>query len=498
MQTYSAIRSTLMQLIEAELEVDKEQLDVLSDDANLIEAPLFLDSVDLMQLSAACKKAFQLKDLGELSTVTLATLTRQIALNLTQQKQAAPLETWADQVTSLKETDLLALIQRSLECEIIGQARLIKDSTPCDIIVSTMVLLAHNITPVLSANAASNANAFSWRELPLANQEVEVPFRSITAFLQQHSDKTIGFETSGSTGKPQTWHKSIASLHAEALTFADTFSFDAVDYFCACVDIRHMFGFIWAFMLPLQLGKPVCYELGSTPDLQPVRDKQVGVILTPTMFDFVADQLSQNHCYLISSGAPFKGEKEQKLADLISSLSLSIQAFEVLGSTETGGIGYRPLGNNETHFTKFTAVDIYQNAERKTMLRSPFLVANCEEFELKDKLIFSNENQFTHGGRADQIFKYAGKRYSLQSIEKILQERFAGLRHRVFFIEDNNNNKGGELVAFVEGLSCIPTLQDIRSWFKDLPTPQVHFLAQFPENELGKITLSALQECVHE
>lgn len=132
------------------------------------------------------------------------------------------------------------------------------------------------------------------------------------------------------------------------------------------------------------------------------------------------------------------------------------------------------------------------------MLRSPFLVANCEEFELKDKLIFSNENQFTHGGRADQIFKYAGKRYSLQSIEKILQERFAGLRHRVFFIEDNNNNKGGELVAFVEGLSCIPTLQDIRSWFKDLPTPQVHFLAQFPENELGKITLSALQECVHE
>ncbi|MEJ6474892.1 AMP-binding protein [Pseudoalteromonas piscicida] len=498
MQTNSAIRSKLMQLIEAELEVDIEQLDLLDDDANLLEAPLFLDSVDLMQLSAACKKAFKLSDLGELSTVTLKTLTDQITTKLTQQKQINVLETWTDQHTALSEQTLLTIIQASQNIEISGAVRVIKDSAPCDIIKSAMILLAHNITPVLSANTATTADAFSWRELPIAEQDTPPLFSSMTQFLQHHSDKTIGFETSGSTGKPQTWQKSIASLHAEAVTFADTFGFGDIDYFCACVDIRHMFGFIWAFMLPLQLNKPVCYELGSTPDLQPVQDKGIAVILTPTMFDFVADQLGKQHHYLISSGAPFKGEKEQKLALLTEQKALSLRAFEVLGSTETGGIGYRPLACNETLFTKFSVVDIYQNAEHKTMLNSPFLVANCAAFELKDKLIFTNENQFKHAGRADQIFKYAGKRYSLQSIEKVLQERFAGLRHRVFFIEDNNNNKGGELVAFVEGLSCIPTLQDIRSWFKDLPTPQVHFLAQFPENELGKITLSALQECVHE
>ncbi|RRS06779.1 AMP-dependent synthetase [Pseudoalteromonas sp. J010] len=498
MQTNSAIRSTLIQLIEAELEIDIEQLNLLDDDANLLEAPLFLDSVDLMQLSAACKKAFKLSDLGELSTVTLNTLTEQIITKLTQQKQASLLDTWTDQHSALGEQALLTLIQASKDTEISGTVRVIKDSAPCDIIKSVMILLAHNITPVLCATATTSQDAFSWKDLVISPQHEVVQPGSITQFLQQYSDKTIGFETSGSTGKPQIWQKSIASLHAEAVTFADTFGFGDADYFCACVDIRHMFGFIWAFMLPLQLGKPVCYELGSTPDLQPIKNKHIAVILTPTMFDFVADQISYQHHYLISSGAPFKGEKEQKLTQLTEQKALSIRAFEVLGSTETGGIGYRPLACNETLFTKFSVVDIYQNAEQKTMLRSPFLVVDCEAFELKDKLVFSNPQQFSHAGRADQIFKYAGKRFSLQSIEKVLTEHFAGLRHRVFFIEDSNNNKGGELVAFVEGLSHTPALQDIRSWFKDLPTPQVHFLAQFPENELGKITLSALQESVHE
>ncbi len=501
MQTPSAVRSQLIELIESELEIESSQLSQLVDDDNLLDAPLYLDSVDLMQLSSACKKTFSVSDLGELSTVTIGSIVTAICSAMEQHQVALSQATWFEEQRSLTQHQLVTIIEQSKRFNFsypVGSHVYVQDSKSIDVIVSTLVLLANQFVPIQSTANSDQHTQFSWKSLPQDDSYSESQELTLSAQLEQLIDCKIGFETSGSTGAPQTWFKTLRSLQQEAKCFQQTFGFDNLEYVTACVDIRHMYGFVWAFMLPLQLALPVCYQLGTLPSLAPFPEHRNLLILTPTLFDFTYEQLTNKTHYLVSSGAPFKGEREQKLATYIAEHNLTLSAFEVLGSTETGGIGFRTLGQHREYFTKFSDVEISTEGDN-LVLRSPFLVSDQHEFLLKDKLVFINENQFTHGGRADQIFKYAGKRYSLQSIEQVLSENLNGLKNKVFFIEDSTHSKGGELIAFVEQKASKTTdAADIRAWFNQLPVPKVHFLPEFPVNELGKTTLSALKECIYE
>ncbi|MBQ4849254.1 AMP-binding protein [Pseudoalteromonas sp. MMG012] len=507
MQSVDTIITQLKVMLVSDLEVLPEQAANLSISQSLLETPVFLDSVDLMQLYAQCKKTFALSVISEPSFPSLEQLAT--AIIDSAKHQALPVQTgyfYDNQNTPLSEGSVLDLIALTAYSNIDIKPNnesghvYVKDSSPLDIIKTVCVLLSLGYTPILSAAKHAPNNAFSWQQLPKTPSNINHNRHQLLPFLQMELiDNNVGFETSGSTGTPQQWFKSIRALLNEADTFTQSFDFSDVDYITACVDLRHMYGFVWGFALPLKLNIPVHYQHSNTPQLCPVKQQNNACIVTPTLWDFAAEQLCSKTKLLVSSGAAFGAQRTVKLEEIQKEKQLICPAIEVLGSTETGALGYRTLKTTSRYFTRFNVVNFKLADNGQYQITSPFLASGLTTFSLQDKLNFIDENTFEHLGRLDKIFKYAGKRVSIKAVEDVLSHVFSDLNNKVYFIEDTRNIKGGELVAFVESPKLSLTdFADFQHHFVDLPIPKINFIKSFPINDMGKTTLSALKEMIHD
>lgn len=297
------------------------------------------------------------------------------------------------------------------------------------------------------------------------------------------------FATSGSTGESQLIEKHAEGLKNEVFALARLYEIQSGDVVCSLVRPFHIYGFLHSFLLPLFVGTEV-HHWDSTlalPSLDGGFPYQSDLIITvPSHYNLMT--LVWEFAFtrsVVSSGAPLGQEREKNIAE--APARRFERYWEILGSTETGGIAYRRVDQRQL-FRPFPKIRM-ETLEKGTRIYSPFL-APTESIISQDQLEITSEGDLIHKGRSDRIFKYGGSRYSLAEVEKALSAICSGQRVIVHFEEQKAIPQGGTLLAWIEG-----DVQEVRALFpKNLPCPKkITFLPIFPRDAQGKISLSSLK-----
>jgi acyl-coenzyme A synthetase/AMP-(fatty) acid ligase len=98
---------------------------------------------------------------------------------------------------------------------------------------------------------------------------------------------------------------------------------------------------------------------------------------------------------------------------------LGVAPIEVLGSTETSGVGWRRVGT--PRFAPFPSVELRTSSEELLEVRSPFSGVS-DWLRMGDRVHLLAEGGIELLGRADRIAKIEDKRISLPEIEARLGE----------------------------------------------------------------------------
>ncbi len=235
----------------------------------------------------------------------------------------------------------------------------------------------------------------------------------------------ICFFTSGSSGQPKAIDKQLSQLLKEAEQLQQLWPIAPGTQYIATVSHQHIYGLLFRLLWPL-MYKGVCQsQLVEYPEtlLTELRaNKPCRLISSPAFLqrleqqDFAAiEDTGVEIDAIFSSGGP--------LATVTASAvhqGLSVLPLEILGSTETGGIGYRQQHTDACAWQAIPCVNIGLGTDQRLQIRSPYL-AEPELWHLcDDRIELITETTFRLLGRADRVVKIEEKRVSLDEMEQLL------------------------------------------------------------------------------
>lgn len=225
--------------------------------------------------------------------------------------------------------------------------------------------------------------------------------------------------TSGSTGNPLMQPKCFRQLASELDCQAELWPMDngAV---VSQVSHQHIYGLLTGILRPLCHGVPFCGAENRYPEAMAERLAEASragfaahLISSPAQLSRLPDHLSwQAPVRVFSSGAPLAEDDAKRCENL-----LGAPVIEIYGSTETGGIAHRRQTLCEA-WTPLPSVEL-SFVDATLSLRSPFLTAPTEWWQQSDNVEPCPEG-FRLLGRADRLAKIAGKRISLNALERHL------------------------------------------------------------------------------
>lgn len=312
--------------------------------------------------------------------------------------------------------------------------------------------------------------------------------------FDQPTQTKIIFCTSGTSGHSVFVDKSWSQLIRECYILRDLYQLNCGDSVLSLVSPLHLYGFLHGFMVPFLFGLethlytiskglyPVEIESGHNYSL---------LCVSPALWDYALTLSNRKiiKC-VVSSGAALGNIRTQ---NALRSHLHNTRFIEVIGSTETGGIAFRWLKEGERidYFQLFDGVELSIEAG-KTWIRSPYVdrvQGKKSRFQLSDKFISTEDPKiFQFLGRFDRIFKYAGKRFSLDETEQQLRKILKGRKVCCQFLRDDSRIKGGILRAIIEG-EPVPKMELKLRWMKEglLPFPDlILFRPDIPLCPLGK------------
>lgn len=225
--------------------------------------------------------------------------------------------------------------------------------------------------------------------------------------------------TSGSNGTPKAIDKTLALLDAEIEQL------DAVwggiisnSTITSTVSHQHIYGLLFRVLWPLCSGR--AFERLNVIYPEQViahANQDTTLISSPALLKRLAEEhVSKPYRAIFSSGGPLSFDAAQHSHNLFEQ-----RPFEVFGSTETGGIGYRQQQDATTPWLLFPTINMVLNAEGCLRLLSPFIDPN-NWYQTSDQCACLSERTFMLKGRADRIVKIEEKRISLTEVERRLCE----------------------------------------------------------------------------
>ena len=311
--------------------------------------------------------------------------------------------------------------------------------------------------------------------------------------------------TSGSTGNPVRLAKRFDQLdtelaaHARLWPLADSCVISQVSH-------QHIYGLLTGVLHPLCAGAPFygdpCrYPEGLVERLKEADEAHLApvIVSSPAQLSRLPDHLawhkSPRPTRVFSSGAPLALEHAQQAETL-----LEAPVIEIYGSTESGGIAQR----RQTHDAVWQAlpgVELSFNKGRLA-LRSPFLEAPQRWWHQPDR-VTPKHSGFELLGRADRLVKIAGKRVSLDQIERLLAATEEVREARCIDLERADSRLG---VIVVIDETFIPHQRDTRhglirrlrnhlaSHLEGVATPRYwRFVDALPSNAQGKLDHELVQ-----
>jgi acyl-coenzyme A synthetase/AMP-(fatty) acid ligase len=321
----------------------------------------------------------------------------------------------------------------------------------------------------------------------------------IDASWQPLTGSAIEFATSGTTGEQVRLTKSWEVLLGEAELLRTTFAIPNGSRFLSLVPPAHIYGFLFGALLPtLCQAEPAFVDLRQGIEQLTEEELQRAdvVVTVPALWSPLREALRgrSRPLFIFSSAAAWGERRTQEFLELNLPTT---RLFEILGSTETGGIGHHEIKPNpDPAFHLFDGVTLFEE-QGNWFLRSPHLYPpEAAPWSLGDTFELRSNRTFLHKGRKDNIFKYCGKRLSITELEEALRRHAPACQVRCFFREDSTLPKGGILYAFVIGKPQLDARSLTRSSFasaSDLPFPdRIFFLESVPVNSMGKTTLKDL------
>ncbi len=314
-------------------------------------------------------------------------------------------------------------------------------------------------------------------------------FLQLKRLLFHNKTKTcLFFCTSGSTGKPKLIRKNWSVLLAEAKALKHFYQLQKESYILCLASPFHLYGFLHGFLLPfLAEASTVLFTHPAIAVIEKSPSCDL-LVSSPALWQQVKQYCQKQIAKIVvSSGAPFGRKRRTEINDL----KIMPQAmWEILGSTETGGLGYRSLFAPEDRcYRLFPGINLSWR-QHKLYVSSPYIMNKL--LAIADLLETTGDGKgFYHRGRLDKVFKYSGRRYCLTEIEKALTSTLGLEAVACRFGSDPDATRGGILTAFVRG--NITSLSQARIIYRsqtDLPFPdKFHFMAELRQDHMGKTVL---------
>ena len=379
--------------------------------------------------------------------------------------------------------------------------------SPVALVGGVLAVLASGLTPAIGGSGSGpgrrNNHHFRVVNFNFGSQNSDCPVNKdiLDSIVPPHGK--IVFQTSGSTGDGLQIEKSLTHLILEVHLLKKILEIDSSKQIVSLVPPQHVYGFLYGVLLPLVTGCDVHFaqQRDGLLDITDHQLKSADLIVTvPALWPLLRRvEIFQYLRSIVTSGSPFGERREREFLELQAGTNNQAKMLEVMGSTETGGIGYRSIGSADlSEFNFFDGVSVVDNTDGSQSLLSPFIDSQHLPFLLADRMeVSSDGSSFKHLGREDRVFKWASKRFSLTQLERDLSVCAGGAASIVYFEEDTSQPHGGILRAFIESSTISP--QDIytllREKFPNTPHPtSIAVVEIFPKNPMGKVTKKLLLE----
>lgn len=370
------------------------------------------------------------------------------------------------------------------------------------LIAKKEVIIAPNRIKDLELEFAENGIYFLSRQnqpsiKPDTQHTIQVSDLNIDdSFLTQAQ---VYFYTSGSTGQPKKIPRTLRQLFNEVQGLHQSFDLPEVAIAIATVSHQHIYGLLFKLLWPLASGR--CFyqpQVAFPEDVVNAQKKLKNlnipnyVISSPAVLKrWTTDVLLEDSVVVYSSGGKLDSGVRNFLNGSIT---------EILGSSETGGIGHRQ--EDDALWTPFSNVDIQITAQEELAVRSNhafqddwILTGDRAQAVHPDDL----KSDFKLMGRLDRIVKLEEKRLSLDAIEhKILQLdevehcHVLVLEHQqrqilacVAVLNDNAKHRliDSNKAAFVSSIKA-----SLKDKLETIAIPrQWRFVTQLPQNSQSKL-----------
>jgi acyl-CoA synthetase (AMP-forming)/AMP-acid ligase II/3-hydroxymyristoyl/3-hydroxydecanoyl-(acyl carrier protein) dehydratase len=303
--------------------------------------------------------------------------------------------------------------------------------------------------------------------------------------------------TSGSTGAPRehlkTWGELCDGAHCLMHSIAAPASASAI---VSTVPPQHMFGLEATVMLPLLSGTPViATRLSFAGDLFDVIDLArarcgdgLWLITTPLqMRAFHRDSASlRGLAMIIASTMPL----DPALARAVEK-DWEVPVHEIYGCTEGGLLAVRRT-RSDVAWTPGARLDFAIDANGATTVSNGHL---RHPLALSDRLQRLDGGRFALLGRESDLIKVAGKRASLEELNRELMSVSGVEDAAIFLPEDDAVRLAAVVVAPGRTVAELRRALAERVDSAFLPRPLL-LVDALPRNAAGKLPLAALRACI--
>lgn len=243
--------------------------------------------------------------------------------------------------------------------------------------------------------------------------------------LRNSDEPFLKLFTGGSTGKPKVWSKSPRNLLAEAFYLRDKFELTSKDIFLSTVPPYHIYGLLFSILTPLVSHARVLPEIYTFPqEIISTVNRHKATVLVSVPIHYRAlkvENLSAPSLKIAFSSSGVLNRSDA--THFLKKTGLGIT--EIYGSTETGGIASRSIGEN-TDSWKPADIVSWKLSGKRLAVRSDFVSMEMERDAegycvTGDEVLPDKNNRFMLLGRADGIVKVAGKRVDLLEVQNKIQ-----------------------------------------------------------------------------
>ncbi len=259
----------------------------------------------------------------------------------------------------------------------------------------------------------------------ITGQNQPEPASSVEVLSELDPDRPcMELFTSGTTGDRSTIQKSLRHIHQDALAEHEAYGEQVGDsVMFGTISHQHIYGMLFRVVFPACAGIPFYPESVPFPsDLEDrVEDVSGPATLTTSPSHLkrlarsgVLSSLRGKLTNVFSGGGVISEDVTEEVHD-----QLDIYPYDVFGSTETGGVAWRPA--NETRWRPFNRVRTKVDGEGRLLVNSPAVSVSDDWYPTGD-LAETFEDSFVLKGRANRVVNIAETRLSLPDLENRLRD----------------------------------------------------------------------------